>query len=181
MAMLEFSVTLERMERRKVRVAATSPEGAMASIRHVLPEGARVLDVTPVGRGDPAEARAALDHLLLRDFMDLAGLKDAPVEAWLRAAALPGKADELNPKLALAGLRVTPGADGPMLWVGSPLSIPLLADWFQSFMAPAFVHPALMALDGATRPRGMTFAGIKARAVGLPLSTAIKDLVHVEK
>lgn len=178
--MQTFLVTIERMERRKVRVAGTSPDDALALIRQVLPEGARALTAAPLGRAAPDQGQAALDALLARDFMDLAGMKDAPVEAWLRAAALPDLRASLNETLALAGLRVAEDADGILwLWIGSPQSIPLLCAWVTDRMAPSMFLPAIQAIDGATRPRGMTFAGIKARAVGLPLAAVIKDLAHV--
>ncbi len=178
--MQTFVVTIERLERRKVRVAGGTPEDALALIRQVLPEGARALTAVPAGLADPDQGRKALSALLARDFMDLAGMKDAPVEAWLRAAAVPDLRATMNETLALAGLRVTADADGILwLWIGSPQSIPLLSAWVTDRMAPSMFLPAIQAIEGATRPRGMTFAGIKARAVGLPLDSVIKDLVHV--
>lgn len=179
-AMQTFIVTIERMERRKVRVAGGSPDDALALIRQVLPEGARALTAVPMGLPSPDLGQKMLDRLLGRDFMELAGLKDAPIDAWLRAAALPDLRPVLNETLALAGMRVTEDADGILwLWVGSPQSIPLLSAWVADHMAPSMFLPALQAIEGATRPRGMTFAGIKARAVGVPLDRVIRDLVHV--
>lgn len=178
--MQTFLVTIERLERRKVRVAGDSPDDALALIRQVLPEGARALAATPMGLPSPDQGRKALDAVLARDFMDLAGLQNAPVEAWLRAAAVPDLRATMNETLALAGLRVAADADGILwLWIGSPQSIPLLCAWVGDRMAPSMFLPAVQAIEGATRPRGMTFAGIKARAVGLPLATAIKDLADV--
>lgn len=178
--MQTYLVTIERLEKRRVRVAGHSPEDALQLIRNVLPEGARALTALPLDGVSPDLGRKALDALLNRDFMDLQGLKDAPVEAWLRAAALPGMCDQLNASLALAGLRVTPDRDGILwLWIGSPVSIPLLAVWVADRMAPSMFLPALQAMEGATRPRGMTFAGLKARAVGLPLASVIRDLANV--
>lgn len=171
-AMQTFIVTIERLERRKVRMAASDIELLRHMLPKTLPEGARVLDVQPMGLPEASVGREILDHLLSRNFMALNGQPDAAVESWV-SHAMKVSVDQANATLALAGMRVGFDRDGlAWLWIASAMSIPALNWWMKGLGRDASdLLPALQSLPGATRPRGMTFAGLKARAVGLPMST----------
>lgn len=170
--MQTFIVTIERLERRKVRVAGRNIDSIRDIMPGLLPQGARVLDVQPLGLPEASVGREILDRLLSRDFMPLNGQPDAAVESWV-SHAMKVSVDQANATLALAGMRVGFDRDGlAWLWIASAMSIPVLAEWMiLANRSASDLLPALQSLPGATRPRGMTFAGLKARAVGLPMST----------
>jgi hypothetical protein len=167
-----WSLRIEKRRIRHQRVIAGSEAEARRSAALVLREGDRLLGAalveTTVARPvDTEEGRAALEHLLSRDFLDLDG-QAAWLRDWLRLAQDdPSRRDEANRAMAMAGLRLR--EDGALA-VGSPASVPTLGVWFESTpWAGSQLLAALDALPGASRA-SMTFGGVRSRATVIPAS-----------
>lgn len=164
-----YVAEIETRRSRTVRLAAGSADAAARSAAVLLNPGDRLVRVDPLAERTPASAIAALRLLCGRDFLDLdmnGWTVTANVRDWIdEAATSPARADALNPSLALAGLRVTEDS----LIVGTPRSVPLLAEWFQgTAWAGGALVQTLLELPGACRT-SRTFGGVAARAVALPL------------
>lgn len=168
-----FTVRIETRRQRIQRIAATNAETARRLVAAMLPDGDRIAAVTCEGRGTPMPpdldlARDVLQDIAARDFLDLDG-QPACVQDWLLAAGC-GRADELNPVLAVAGLRVLPEH---RLAVGSAQSIPMLGEWCDNTRAAG---PGLLALLSECYGRqtaSRTFAGVRSRCAIVPLADAV--------
>lgn len=165
-----WSIRIERRRIRHQRVIAGSEADARRSAGLVLREGDRLLGVAPVEISATREAsadegRAALEHLLSRDFLGLDG-QPAWVRDWI-ALAQGARRDEANRALAMAGLRLR--EDGGLA-VGSSASVPTLGVWFEDTpWSGSQMLAALDALPGTSRAN-MTFGGIRSRATIIPAS-----------
>lgn len=158
-----YSVTVSETRTRRLRLVAADEAGAAEAARAVLRDGARVVSVQLYGDREVSAAAEALAHLLSRDFLPVRGAV-LSLETWLRAAVAGDAAAAAQ--LALAGLRV----EGGRLIVGSPTSVPALAQWFRHTpWAKAELLAVLALVPGAERTN-RTFAGVGSRAVSLPLS-----------
>ena len=167
-----WSVRIERRRIRHQRVIAASEADARRSAAMVLRESDRLLGVALVDTAatravDAEEARAALEHLMSRDFLDLNG-KPAWLRDWIALAqSTPERRDEANKAMAMAGLRLR---DDGSVAVGSPASVPTLGVWFENTpWAGSQLLVAIDALPGSSRAN-MTFGGIRSRATIIPAS-----------
>jgi hypothetical protein len=169
-----YAVTITEQRERRIRLAAASREGAIEAARAVARPKDRVVDVRLWGERDTRAGEEALSHLLSRDYLTFDGKPYAggiapTVGDWLTRAA--GGLLAANERLALAGLRVLERR----VFVGSPSSIPALAGWFRG---TAWEGPELLAvlalLPGALRTN-CTFAGLRSRAVSLPMESVYVD------
>lgn len=165
-----WTVMAEVRQERRFRIAAADQVGAIRMVERTLPRGSRVLSAQAVSeRQDDGAGRRALDRLLTRQYLPLAGDRDTSVLEHLQAAACTSPHDDSfaawNARLACAGLRLR---SDMALAVASAVSHPVIADWFAGtpFEGPNLVE-ALMTLPGARRTN-LTFAGLGARAVIVP-------------
>jgi hypothetical protein len=178
--MQAFVVTVERRRVRHQLVVAASARAAHAAMLPLLGPRDRITGVR--NRAEPmvdsAEPALALAHLASCPFLAHHGPQT--VGDWLRRGGDASQRDAVNAGLALAGLRILgPGAgfEGAMLAVGAATSIPFLNEAFRTTpWAGPLLAGVLASLPG-TRRSVMSFAGIKARAVSLPLTVAIGTMV----
>ena len=165
-----YSVAIERKRVERVRVAAPDAFKARASAERLLRAGDRIAEVIETAAADENHGREALDHLLGREYLDLNG-RPMLVEDWLRAA-LAGAADDLNPRLSVAGLRVA--AEG-RICIGSPSSIPTLHGWFVGTRWDGSgLITALTGIPGAGRA-ACTMAGYRTRCALLAAATVFPE------
>lgn len=158
---------IETRRTRLVRFAAKSAATAERSANVLLRPGDKLVSVDPLGLKDPVSARSAIDHLLDRDYLPIDGQMHT-VGEWLRLALTAP--EDFNPRLALAGLRISEGS----IVIASPVSIPVLSDWFADTpWAGQALLQTLDALPGASRSN-FTFAGRRARALLLPAAVVLE-------
>jgi hypothetical protein len=167
--------TLQTVEtrRRSWRIPAPDAASAERALRASLPPGVRIIDhATPCDHSaNAASAEGALARLLGTDYLHYDGAAQK-IEDWILRArehlAAGGFAlDQTNALLAPAGLRVYPG---DMIWIASAASCPAMAMIFAGTQwAGQGLTNALRQMKGADLAN-LTFAGKRARAVGLPLS-----------
>lgn len=165
-----FTVNTVETRRRAWTVAARDAHAAERAVRARLPRGARITErPVPVEDIDTtASGEAALAQLLGTPYLPRDG---APmmIEDWVLLALGndegPGR-DAVNTRLAPAGLRVADDC----LWIGSAACIPAMGLIFEGTeWAGRGLADALRLLPGA-RTRHMTYAGRRARSIGLPLA-----------
>lgn len=162
-----FVITLQEARPRRIKMVADDRDAALAAAKDVLPDGWRVLDIQLHADLKPQTASKALDRLLTRDFLTLPSGVTGTVGDWIHHAA-KGE-DWAIDQLPLIGVRVEPGR----VVIGSPTSVPALGAWFRGTpWAKAELLNALALFAGAKRTnRGM--AGVKTRAVSLPLEPVL--------
>lgn len=169
-----FRVDIEQRRTRRATVAALHAEAAQASAGVLLRPGDRILRVTPLCEPGTDLGAEALRFLLDRETPGPRGAV-MTVRDWIDRMAGTSRPDPMARATAEAvlspcGLRLEPDA----LVVGSPSSVPALAWWCRGTpFDQGALHPALMALPGARRSV-RTFAGIKSRAVAVPLGAALQ-------
>ncbi len=170
-----FVARIQTRRTRTVRMVAASAEAATRAAGVLLGQDDRLLSVEPLAEKTSASAMAALRGLMARHFLALDG-DAATVGDWIAAALVdPLAAEKLNPQLAMAGLRVA--HDPERVIVGSPVSIPLLGEWFQgSEWAGSALIQTLAAVPGAIR-RLYSMAGVKTRCVVLPFAEVAKATI----
>ena len=163
-----WSVEVAQSRTRRIKVPAASPDLARAAVTGVLRQGDRVLSVTDTdttGTADADDARDALAHICARDFLPYASRAQC-VEDWLIRGLDPEQRAAVNTALAFAGLRVV---SDTTIAVGSPTSIPALQAWCNGTHWHRTRFFELMGrIPGATRA-GITFAGVRSRAIVLPI------------
>ncbi len=165
-----FTVTLRETRLRRIQMVSPDADDGRANAEAVLDEGAKVIDVQVYADRAPDAAAKALDRLLSRDFMALPSGVAGTVGDWIHHAA--NGADWALDKLPLIGLRV----EQDRVVIGSPTSVPALAAWFKGTpWAKAELLNVLALIDGARRTN-RTLAGVKSRAVSLPLEPVL-DLI----
>lgn len=168
-----FSVTITESRSRKIRLVAPNAEKAAEAARAVLRPGDRIGSCRLWGDRDRGAGDNALQHLLSRDYLLMGEDRSVvpTVRDWVDLAAA-GDA-KANDRLVLAGMRVIDSG----LMVGSPVSIPALAQWFQNTCWSGSELLAVLSLiDGASRTN-RTFAGQPSRAVIVPM-LAVKGAVQ---
>lgn len=162
-----YTVTLRETRLRRIQMVADSAGAAEIAAADVLPEGAKVVEIQLYTERQPAAAKKALHYLLSRDFMTLPSGPTGTVGDWVHHAA--NGEDWAMDRLPLIGLRV----ENDRLLIGSPTSVPALAAWFKgTHWAKAELLAALALVDGAKRTN-RTMAGVKTRAVSLPLEPVL--------
>jgi hypothetical protein len=170
-----FTVTLRETRVRRIQMVAEDARAAREAAQEVLCQGESVTDVQLYADRQPANVRAALEHLFSRDFMDIPANADGDVVTgtvgdWVWHAAKG--ADWAADKLPLIGLRL----ENDRLLVASPQSVPALGAWFKGTpWAKGELIVALRTLPGVKRTN-RSLAGVKTRAVMLPLDMAL-DLI----
>lgn len=174
--MQAFVIRIEQRRIRHQRVLARDADAARRSAQVMLRQGDRILSALPVedvpAALDTEAGREARDWLLNREFLDLDGCA-AWLRDWLMAARRdPDRLVEVNAALSMAGLRIR---DDWGLAVGSPVSIPTLAEWTEGTRwAGAGLHMALGSIPGITRAL-LTFSGVRSRTTILPASELFDD------
>lgn len=162
-----YTVTVRETRLRRIQLVAESVDAACSAAAAVLDDGARVVDAQLHAEREPAAARSALDRLLTRDFLTLPSGPTGTVGDWVYHAA-KGQDWALD-KLPLIGLRLEPGG----LVIGSPTSVPALAAWFRGTPWAKAELLAVLALVPGARRTNRTLAGVKSRAVILPIDTVL--------
>jgi len=166
-----FSLQTVEQRHRTHHIAAPDAASAERALRARLPRGARISHgaVAFDHAADRASAEGAIARLLATDYLPIDD-NDAMIEDWVLMARQSPDAETLaqvNAALGPAGLRVT---DEDMLWIGSAASIPAMGLIFEATeWAGQGLTNALRRSVGA-KLSNMTFAGRRARAVGLPLA-----------
>lgn len=168
-----FSLHTIEQRHRTHRIAARDAAAAERALKSRLPRGARIIEraVAVDIDADASSAEAAISHLLSTDFLPLDAGIDAKIEDWVLHARsqrhLPATLARINAGLGPVGLRVS--ADD-QLWIGSAASVPAIGLIFEGTeWAGTGLTSALRHMTGA-QLSNMTFAGKRARAVGLPLA-----------
>lgn len=166
-----FSIPTVETRRRLWRVAAPDAATAERALRAQLPAGSKIVaSATPCDPAhDLSSAEQALARLLSTDYLPHGGTPQK-LEDWVLRARAAGAGDDraqANAALGPMGLRLD---DHDCLWVGSAVSVPALALMFAgTTWAGQGLTAALRRVPGM-RLCNMTFAGRRARAVGLPLT-----------
>lgn len=160
-----------------LEVAARSAEQARKIVLKRTTGAARILDTAPVDAlHSEASAHEALRHLGRAGFLDFNGA-DAEVRTWWTAGLTPDhrKQEQVNKALAFGGMRIYPGKDGPQLYIASTKHMAFLADAYAgSPWSDGRWADAICTLPDAFRLKsGLTFNGQRARALCLPLKTAL--------
>lgn len=167
-----FTVEIEQRRTRTVTVPAPNAEAAKVGARVLLRPNDRVVGVTRqvTQAEDARDARAIaqeiLSKLLAQQVPGPAGGCHS-VKHWAGLVQHSERriATAADSALARCGLRAEPG----QLIVASPTQIPALAIWFNGtpFVSP-LLHATLRRLPGAA-DTVRTFAGIRSRAVMVPV------------
>jgi hypothetical protein len=168
-----FAVQIAQQRLKTLRVPAISIDAARSAAEFILQPGDRIRAITEQCDVTPASGRAALDHLLAREYLELDG---APmlVEDWLLSAR-KATAQHLNAKLALAGIRVD--EQKGRVSIASAACVPVLHHWFMGtpWEGTSLIH-ALATMPGANRVN-LTYAGVRSRSISLPFDMVLPSEV----
>lgn len=169
-----FSVEIEQRRTRRVTVPAPTAEAAKIGARVLLRPNDRIVSVSCIRSApDPkdliGQATDIVATILDKEVPSPRGIGLTVIE-WIERLKSPNRAVRADADLALArcGLRFDEGD----LHIGSPNVIPALAIWFDgTAYSGQQLHATLRRLPDA-KPSVRTFAGIRSRAVGVPLRSA---------
>ncbi|QPM89132.1 hypothetical protein [Pseudooceanicola algae] len=172
-----YRATVTETVCRQYTIPASNRDEALRMARRSLRPGQKLegIDVTD-GYCSIETGMDCLAHLLARPYFS-DGDRPCRVADWIRTALGEVGADQkaANRQLAYGGLRIRP--EEGMLCIASGRSVAFLAQHFETTPWADRWADALAALPGATRTN-MTFARVASRAVLLPVTGAVAQVIE---